>query len=845
MISMPALTREEAVERRRLIDVQDVAVELDLTGARDSETFRSRTVIRFACTEPGAATFVDVKPSALVRAELNGRVLDPGALHDGRLPLDALAAENELLVEAEMAYSHTGEGMHHFTDPEDGEVYLYTQSFLDDGPRVFAAFDQPDLKAVYTMTVAAPEDWTVVGNTTAARGADGRWEFEATQRISSYLVALVAGPLHSVRGEHDGIPLGLHCRRSLGPYLDADAEELFGITAACFDRYHEIFHQRYPFNGSYDQAFVPQFNAGAMENPGCVTIRDQFLFRSAVTDSEREKRGIVIAHEMAHMWFGDLVTLRWWDDIWLNESFAEYMGHQVLVEATRFTEAWTGFAAKRKTWGYDADQRLSTHPVAPEGVADSAQALQNFDGISYAKGASALRQLVAWLGEKDFLAGVNEHFARHRFGNAELADLLDALATVSGRDVRAWGERWLRTTGVDTLRLRLADSEGMVGAAEVTHDTPGGVTRPHRVDLGLYDRVAEGGLVRRDLVPLDLPADGPAEVAGLLGVARPDLVLLNDGDRSFAKIRLDERSWRTATAALSAVPGPTARAVLWSAARDLVRDAELPAEGYLALVAEHLPTEGSVHLVEGALNFARQQVADSYLPPERRPAALELLSGVGRALLRRTEGQPGAEGIRLLAVRALIDAAVTPVDVAELQEWLREDTVPGGPALDPELRWRIRLRLCTFGAAGEDEIAEELSRDPSATGVEGAARCRAALPDPEAKDRAWHAAFHGDLSAYLLTATLQGLWRPEQAGLLEPYVQRYFGDVPAAAQRGPAVARALGQYGFPAFAAEEATVAAAEECLRRDDLTPALRRQLADRLDDVRRAVRAREVAAG
>jgi aminopeptidase N len=844
MIPMPALTREEAAHRRRLLDVRDVAVELDLTGARDADTFRSRTVIRFACTEPGAETFADVKPAALLTAVLNGEALDPAALADGRLPLDGLAAENELVVEADMAYSRTGEGMHRFTDPEDGEVYLYTQAFLDDGPRFFAAFDQPDLKAPYRITVAAPEDWTVVGNTSARRAADGRWEFETTRPISSYLVALVAGPLHSVRAEHDGIPLGLHCRRSLGRYLDADAEEILAITAACLDRYHEIFRERYPFNGGYDQAFVPEFNAGAMENPGCVTIRERFLFRSAVTDSEREERGIVIAHEMAHMWFGDLVTLRWWDDIWLNESFAEYMGHQVLAEATRFDETWTGFTAKRKSWGYDSDQRPSTHPVAPEAVADSAQALQNFDGISYAKGASALRQLVTWLGEKAFLDGVNEHFARHRFGNAELADLLDALSTASGRDVHAWGERWLRTSGVDTLTLHLAEQDGTVASAEVTHSAPGGTTRPHRIEIGLYDRTPQGGLARSAAVPLEVPADGPAAVPELVGALRPDLVLLNDGDRGYAKLRLDPHSWQNARSALSSVPDPTARAVLWSTARDLVRDGELPAEAYLRLVADHLPAETSVHLVEGALEFARNQLADTYLPPARRPAALELLAGVGRALLRRTEGANPADGVRLLAVRALVDAAATPVEVAELEQWLAEETVPGGPALDPELRWRIRARLAVLGATGEEEIAAELARDPSASGEENAATCRAALPDPAAKERAWHHALHGELSTYLLRATLQGFWQPEQAGLLEPYVARYFAEVPAAARRGPAIARTLGFHGFPGHAAGPGTVAAAAECLRRDDLPPMLRRQLTDRLDDLRRAVRAREAVA-
>src|SRR3569833_328661 len=409
---MPApLPRTEAQERAQLLDVHSYTVHLDLT--RGEEVFGSTTVIRFGCAEPGATTFVELRPARPRRLVLNGADLDPAAFADGRLPLTGLAAENELHVEADMYYSRTGEGMHRFTDPADGEVYVYAQCAPDEADRVFACFDQPDLKAVLEISVTAPSHWTVLSNGAGSQDASGRWEFDPTPPISTYLAVLVGGPLHSVRAEHDGVPLGLHCRRSLADALDA--EEIFDITRRSLDRYHELFDERYPF-GKYDQAFVPELNFGAMENPGCVTFRDEFLFRSAVTDTERETRAIVIAHEMAHMWFGDLVTMRWWDDLWLNESFAEYMGQQVISEVSRFSTTWTGFAVKRKAWGYDADQRPSTHPVAAQGTDDTATARVSFDGISYAKGASVLRQLVARVGEEAFLAGVTAHIARHRFG---------------------------------------------------------------------------------------------------------------------------------------------------------------------------------------------------------------------------------------------------------------------------------------------------------------------------------------------------------------------------------------------------------------------------------------------
>ncbi|WP_075003856.1 aminopeptidase N [Streptacidiphilus jiangxiensis] len=832
---MPALTRTEAEGRRRLLDVRCVSVDLDLTVG--AEVFRSVTVISFGCRTPGAETFVDIKPAELRRVVLNGRELDPGALAEGRFPLEGLAADNQLVVEADMAYSRTGEGMHRYVDPADGEVYVYTQAFLDEGPRIFAAFDQPDLKAPYEVAVTAPAEWTVVANADAAgerepvadRVDAARTRFAPTVPISSYLVCVVAGPLHSVRSEHDGIPLGLHCRRSLAPYLDADAEELLAVTRQCFDAYHALFRQRYPFAG-YDQCFVPEFNVGAMENPGCVTLRDTFLFRSAVPDTEREHRAIVVAHEMAHMWFGDLVTMRWWDDLWLNESFAEYMGFRVIADATRFTDAWTGFAAT-KAWGRDADQRPSTHPVAPEAVADTAAALQNFDGISYAKGAAALRQLVAWLGDEAFFEGVNRHFDAHAFGNATLDDLLQSLAGSGGRDVHGWAELWLRTTGLDTLRP----------AGGVLRQTSAdGVLRPHRITIGGYDRMPDGTLMSRHRTPVELQ-DGKEAV---LPEPRGELLVPDVTDLAFAKIRLDEGSWDVVRESLGQVPDELARVVLWNSARDQVRDGELSAAAYLELVAAHLPGESSVHLVQDVLAFARTVAADQYLPPEHRPDALARLGEVCRALLRRTEGAAAAVGLRLVAVRGLIDAAATPVEQAELREWLAEGAVPGGPELDPALRWQLLLRLCVLGAAGEAEITAEAERDPSATSSEGAARCRAARPDRDAKLAAWEAVFTGELSNYLLAATIDGVWQPEQYQLLDELglPERFFADAGAvAARRGAAVARLLTSAGgFPAYAATAEVLAAGERELGREELGVALRRGLTDRLDDLRRAVRGR-----
>ena len=803
------ITRAEAEIRAAQLTVHTYDVELDLT--RGAEVFGSVSVIRFDCAEPGTGTFAEIRPAKVIQAVLNGRPLDPDLLDGGRLPLDDLTARNELRIEAEMAYTHTGEGMHRFTDPADGEVYVYTQCAPAETPRVFGCFDQPDLKARFSMSVTAPDGWTVVSNSAGTQTSDG-WVFEPTAPISTYLVALVAGPLESVHDEHDGVPLGVYARRTLAEHLESNAPEILEVTRRSFDWYHELFYEPYAF-GKYDQVFVPEFNWVAVENPGCVTFQDEYVFRAAATDAERLFRGVVIAHELAHMWFGNLVTMRWWDDLWLNESFAEYMGYEVVTEATDLGDGWTAFSAARKSWGYDADQRGSSHPIAGQGIDDAEAALTNFDGISYAKGASALRQLVAWVGDGDFVAAVNDHFARHRFGNASLADLVAALTEASGRDVERWAESWLGTTGVDTLRTSF---DGLDGSSESRAAVAGG-SRPQRFGVAAYD-LHDGRLVLRERHESEKGA-----LPWLNGQPRPDLLLPNDGDVAYAKIRLDDRSWQTVTRSLSTLPDAISRAVLWNAARDMVRDGELPAADYLALVSSQLPDEPDVTIVEAVLRFARHDAADRYLDPADRPAAFAALTEVCRALL---DGP-----LTLAATRGLIE---NTADVAALWDWLGTGKVTGGPELDAELRWLVVRRLAE---AGEPAFASELERDPSSAGQEHVAYCRAALPDAAAKEQAWERLFvAGDLSRPLLTETANGFWQPDQRELTAGYVPRYFAALPAIGDRGGAIANVLGGRLFPRCETTPETVRLAEQCLA-GDLPGAVRRAVADQLDDLRRTV--------
>ncbi len=496
------LTRDEARTRADLLAIESYAVDLDLDPSRTT-AFGSTTVIRFTSRTAGASTFADLVGATIHEITLNGRSLDPADVYaDHRIRLDDLAEHNELRVVADLTYSHTGEGLHRFVDPADDRVYLYSQMEVPDARRVFTTFEQPDLKSVFTFTrhrAVALGGGVERADPEPVEAADGTsvWSFPATERMSTYVTAIVAGEYHQTHdtyvGKHGEIPLGHYCRQSMVPFFDTD--ELVEVTKQGFAYFEDAFDFPYPFH-KYDQLYVPEFNNGAMENAGCVTLRDEYLPRSQQARWFYEQRANTILHEMAHMWFGDLVTMKWWDDLWLNESFAEWASHHASVHATKYDEAWTGFTNNRKNWAYRQDQLPSTHPIAAD-LKDLETVEVSFDGITYAKGASSLKQLVAWVGEGEFFAGLRAYFQRHAFGNSEFSDLLQALEETSGRELGSWAEEWLQTSGVNTLSVEYTlDDDGRFGtfsvlqAADPDHPT----LRRHRIGVGLYDRGADGRL---------------------------------------------------------------------------------------------------------------------------------------------------------------------------------------------------------------------------------------------------------------------------------------------------------------------------------------------------------------
>ncbi|CAM5423550.1 aminopeptidase N [Streptomyces aurantiogriseus] len=843
------LSRDEARERAALLSVDGYDVSLDVRSAVGDQagdgprTFRSVTTIRFRCNEPGATCFADLVAPSVTAVTLNGRDLDPGEVFDGaRILLEDLAAENELVVDAQCAYSRSGEGLHRFVDPEDGEVYLYTQYEPADSRRVFANFEQPDLKAPFRFEVRAPEEWVVWSNGVGER-TDGVWRFAETKPISTYITCVVAGPYHYVTDSYervfeDGtrleIPLGALCRKGLAPYFDAD--DVFLITKQGLDFFHDHFDYPYPF-GKYDQAFVPEYNLGAMENPGLVTFREEYIFRGKVTQASYEGRANVILHEMAHMWFGDLVTMEWWDDLWLKESFADFMGSFSLVGATRFTDGWITFANRRKAWAYRADQLPSTHPITAD-IRDLQDAKLNFDGITYAKGASVLKQLVAYVGQDAFLEGARRYFKRHAYGNTRLGDLLSVLAETSGRDMATWARSWLQTAGVNSLTPQvLLDAEGRISELAVLQEAPEEhpELRPHRVAIGLYRR-EEGRLVRYARTETDVEGTRTV-VTDLAGQDAPELVLVNDEDLTYCKIRFDETSLDTLRTSLEDITDPLARALCWSALWNLVRDALLPARDFIGLVLRFAGRESDIGVLQMLHAWAESALVHYVAPPLRGTGERLLAEGALREL---RAAEAGSEH-QLAWARFFASAASSASDFELLQGLLDGTVKIDGLEVDQELRWAFLEPLAAHGVADESVLAAELARDDTASGKRHQVRCLAARPSAAVKAQAWAQLVESDvLSNALVEATIAGFNQPSQRELLAPYAEKYFAVIARIwSERSIQIAMSIVKGLFPSLQDSPATLVETDVWLAaHESAPPALRRLVLEAWDDLARGLR-------
>lgn len=769
------LSRAEATDRSAHLRIHNYEVTLDVTTG--DNTFYSKSKVTFACSKPGYSTFIDAVGKRLISANLNGKSIDSSEFTGQSLFLKDLQAENELVVEVEAIYSKTGEGLQRSVDPVDNEVYLYSQGETAFIRNMYPCFDQPDLKATFDFTVIAPSHWEVISNNPVKNKSvvDGKnkWEFTRTPVMSTYITAVVAGPYAHVHDEYNGkkkIPMGIYCRKSLFQHLDA--EEIFNVTKQGFEYFERVFGLAYAFE-KYDQIAVVDFNWGAMENAGCVTFREELLvFRSKVTERMYNARANTILHEMAHMWFGNLVTMKWWDDLWLNESFAEWSSYLALVEATRFKNSWAGFNAERKNWAYRQDQLSSTHPIAADMV-DIETVKANFDGITYAKGASVLHQLVAHVGRENFISGLQVYFAKHAYKNTTLKDLLDELEAKSGRSLDNWVATWLQTAGVNTLRPEVNLSGDTYDSIAIKQEPPlipagSNEKRPHRLAVGLYD-LKGSSLERRTSVELDVTGE-LTSVDKLKGEKVADLLLINDKDLSYAKIRFDQRSIETLKFHLGKLNDNLSRALCWSAAWDMLRDAEISASDFIDIAIAGLPGEDDITTVT-ALGNQLTSAVEIYAAPKNRDALREKIATIIGELLDKAK--PGSD-FQLQFARVFASIAHTQDQGKKIRELL--DGKLSGLTIDADLRWHLLISLVERGLAGVNEIDAELQRDNTLTGQLAHERCMAALPDLEAKERAFKKATENfEISNWMRLSAIQGFARPLHRDFHAKFIERYFG----------------------------------------------------------------------
>lgn len=827
---------EEARARSALIGNVRYEAALDLTGS--SEEFRTDTKVTFDARTKGARTFIDIAAKRVEGAWLNGVSIPAAAFSNARLAIGPLKERNELRVVAVFPYEQTGVGLHRFVDPADGNVYLHTQFEPFDAHRVYACFDQPDIKATFVFRVRAPKGWRVVSNQSALQVApEGQewadWSFEPTPLISTYVTALIAGPYAELRSEHRGLPLALYVRRSLEAYLDP--EEIFAITKSGLDFFGERFGILYPFS-KYDQAFVPEFSAGAMENAGLVTFNERYVFRSKVSEASREGRANTILHEMAHMWFGNLVTMRWWDDLWLNESFADFMASYALKGATRFQNAWAHFANTEKAQALLQDQMSTTHPIVAH-YPDTESVRLGFDAITYQKGASALKQLMAYVEQQAFFSGLKRYLQAHAFGNAELADFLAALEQASGRDLGGWAKAWLQTPGVNTITPVVASHSDKIDSVALRQDAPADypTLRPHRLGVGLYAKVGER-MVRYQGLIKDIEGKN-TPIPELASKQTPEILLPNDEDLTYAKIRLDPKSNKAAEKSLRLIEDPLARVLLWGCFWDMTRDAEYPASSWLKLFYGHVCSEPDPMVLDTLLRRSE----DALLRFTAVARKAESWAGFARFAKERMRLSQRGSDQQLSWAKAFFDTAYEKDQLLLLKGLLDGTEQIPGLTMDLDRRWQAILTLAKRGEATKKVIQGELEKDPTDIGQRNAAQARAALPTPEAKASAWKEATQDPIIPLKTREALAlGFWQPFQEDVLAPYVMRYFEEVPSFWQRfGPDEAIVLTSRLFPRLFVKEDVLRAAERLLQDSKLSYEARRILMEGKDEIQRALKA------
>jgi aminopeptidase N len=817
-----SVTQGEAHERAELLTDVRYDIFLDLAAA----PARSQTSVRFGCRQPGADTFAQLDLAATTEVRLNGQPLPPP--DGGRVRLTGLAAENVLVADGVIAdVGGLDPGMIRFTDPADGASYVIADGFPDQAARLFCCFDQPGLPCAVTLRVRVPPGWHPLGNSQAHDGGDGVWHFGTVTGMRPHLFIVCAGPYQQIWAS-GGPGVAVRAWRRAALWQWDDALKRFAETAVrALRHYEKALGTPCPYPG-YDIVVVPELTSAAGCVPGLMCVSETLLARMA--DPDDDFVTTACAHEVAHLWFGSHVTLRWWDDLWLDEALATYL-------STEFTGGWAGFGYREKARAYQADELPGRLPVSSP-VDSSAQAQSRFTALTYYKGAAVIRQLSALIGTDALHAGMRDFLARFAGSSATSQDLVACWSRASGRDLTGWADTWLRSTGAPTLGAEFAAGAGSGASLVVTQDPP----RPQLVAIGLYDRPRGGTrLRRRQLVQVELDQERTAVPVTLgPGEAVPDLVVVNDGDLGYARISFDERSWQTLAAAALEMDDPVTEAVCWTAAWQLVTSARLPAASFADVVMRRLadgraglPLAGAEVLLGRAVSCA-----DVYAPAGHRAALREQIADAALAAMARA--RPGSPIQRTLA--AAFTASAHRGDQLDLLiAWLDGNQAPGALAVDGDLRARALFTLSARGRARQADI-DALPALDRANGAQNRARCLATRPDPRAKEEAWTSVISGAVTGRLAEATAQGIWVAGQEQLMAGYRSRYFGEaLPALAGMSSWPQERLGRLLFPSTLCDAATVAAAQAALASKTLPGDLRDAVAEQTAITRQAIASRQ----
>jgi aminopeptidase N len=645
---------------------------------------------------------------------------------------------NTLRIKFTHAYANAGDGLHRYKDAATGNVYLYSNFEPFNAHKMFPHFDQPNIKANFTLDVIAPASWQVVSTTREISitnvNEKKHWQFPATPKMASYVFSMHAGPYTVWEDNSGAIPLRLFARQEVAQYVDY--KEWFLFTQQSFAFFNNYFSLPYPFK-KYDQLIVPDFNSGAMENIGAVTFNEFYVGRGKKTDLERMKYGNVIAHEMAHMWFGDLVTMSWWNGLWLNESFATYMSYLAQEKSSQFGEKiWDVFFIGTKQWAYTSDQQVTTHPIELS-VDNTAEAFANFDGITYGKGASVLKQLAYYVGEENFRKGVVKYLKKYSYSNTQLVDFMSEIAKASQRDLSDWAYEWLYQAGLNSIQLHYTceqtKQDDIVQSMLLTQSAPDAwpILRRQKIQVGLFN-LQDETLVSSARFPLVYRGvSTPINAADKLPC--PAFAYPNIGDMGYAKVMLDEKSLSFIKNHFASVDA-SLRLMLWQNLWDSVLDVKMPLSDYLQFVNNYIGIETRSDLISAVTAKLKSTRDYLWLMSNEHKTYAKELALIETIAYRQLLSAESASDVQKIWFDAFLQAAHTPEALAKIHAIVVGEETLQGFVVDQDRRWMMLIRLNQFQTKNYLALTKaEQQQDRSDTGQQMALACEAIRPDASIK----------------------------------------------------------------------------------------------------------------